>query len=74
MFARVLSQKGSILAGVIQQCARDLERLGHKDQVTWKSNEEPSIVDVLKAIANLCGSRETLLEHSPVTDSQSNGS
>ena len=30
-------------------------------------------MDVLKEIANLRGSRGTLLEHSPVADSQSNG-
>ena len=34
---------------------------------------EPAIVDVLREIANLRGSRGTLLEHSPVADSQSNG-
>ena len=30
-------------------------------------------MDVLREIANLRGSRGTLLEHSPVADSQSNG-
>ena len=47
--------------------------LGHHGQVTPKSDQEPAIVDVLREIANLRGSREILLEHSPVTDSQSNG-
>ena len=58
---------------VIQQCARDLERLGHNGQVTLKSDQGPAIVDVLGEIANLRGSSGTLLEHSPVADSQSNG-
>ena len=58
---------------MIQQCARDLERLGHYGQVTLKSDQEPAIVDVLKEIANLRESRGTLLAHSPVADSQSNG-
>ena len=46
---------------------------GHHGQVTLKSDPEPAIVDVLRDIANLRGSRGTLLERSPVADSQSNG-
>ena len=38
-----------------------------------KSDQEAAIVDVLRDIANLRGSRGTLLEHSLVADSQSNG-
>ena len=41
-------------------------------QVTLKSDQEPAIVDVFWEIANLRGSRGTLLEHSPIADSQSN--
>ena len=37
------------------------------------SDQDPATVDVLREIANLRGSRGTLLEHSPVADSQSNG-
>ena len=55
---------------VIQQCARDLERLG---QITLKSDQEAAIVDVLGEVTNLRGSRGTLLEHSLVADSRSNG-
>ena len=36
-------------------------------------DQEPAIVDVLRGSVNLRGSRGTLLEHSPVADSQSNG-
>ena len=71
--AHVVPLKGSVLDWVIQQCARDLERLGHYGQVTLKSDQEAAIVDVLREIANLRGSRGTLLEHSRVVDSQSNG-
>ena len=73
VFAHVMPLKGAVLDWVIQQCARDLERLGHYGQVTLRSDQEAAIVDVLREIANLRGARETLLEHSPVTDSQSNG-
>ena len=71
--AHVVPLKGAVIDWVIQQCARDLERLGHYGQITLESDQEPAIVDVLKQITNLRGSRGTLLEHSPVADSQFNG-
>ena len=52
-----------------QQCVRDFERLGHCGLTTLKPDQEPAIVDVLREIANLRGSRGTLLEHSAVADS-----
>ena len=73
VFAHVVPLKGAVIDWVIQQCARDLERLGYYGQVTLKSDLEAAIVDVLREIANLRGSRGTLLEHSPEADSQSNG-
>ena len=69
--AHVVSLKGAVIDWVIQQCARDLERLGHYGQITLKSDQEAAIVDLLKEI--LRGSRGTLLDHSPVADSQSHG-
>ena len=71
--AHVVPLIGGVLDWVIHKCARDLERLGHNGQVTLKSDQEAAIVDVLREVANLCGSRGTLLEHSLVADSQSNG-
>ena len=71
--AHVVPLKGAVVGWVIQQCARDLERLGHCGQITLKSDQEAAVVDVLKEIANLRASRGTLSEHSPVADSQSNG-
>ena len=71
--AHVVPLKGAVIDWVIQQCARDLERLGHCGQITLKSDHETAILDVLKEIANLCGSVGMLFEHSPVADSQSNG-
>ena len=69
--AQVLPLKGAVIEWVmIQQCARDVEHLGHYGQITLKLDQEPATVDVLKEIANLRGSRGTLLEHSPVTDSR----
>ena len=71
--AHVVPMKGAIVEWVVRQCVRDLERIGHYGQVTLRSDQELEIVDVLREIANLRGSRGTLLEHSPVADSQSNG-
>ena len=45
--------KGAVLAWVIQQCAHDLERLGHYGQVTLKSDQEPAIVDVLREVGGM---------------------
>ena len=64
--AHVVLLKGAVIDWAIQQCARELERLGHCGQITLKSDLESAIVDVLKEIANLRGSCGTLLEHSPV--------
>ena len=70
--AHVVPLKGAVIDWAIQQCARDLERLGHYGQVTLKSDQEAAIVDVLREIANLRGSCGALLEHSSVADSRSN--
>ena len=71
--AHVVPLKGAVIDWLIQQCARDLERLGHYGQITLKSDQEAAIVDVLREIANLRGSDGTLVEHSPAADPQSNG-
>ena len=71
--AHVVPMSGAVLDWVIQQCARDLERLGYCGQITLKSDQELAIVDVLEVIANLRGARRTLLEHSLAADSRPNG-
>ena len=50
--AHVVPLKGAAIDWVIQQCARDLQRLGHVGQVTLEFDQEPAIVDALKEIAN----------------------
>ena len=66
--AHVVPLKGAVIGWVIQQRARDLERLGHHGQVTLKSDQEPAIIDVLREVANLRWFRETLFEHSSASD------
>ena len=69
--AHVVPLKGAVIEWLMtQQCARDLERLGHCGHITLKPDQEPATVDVLRETANLRGSRGTLLEHSPVADSR----
>ena len=46
--APVVPLKGAVLDWVIQQCARDLVRLGHYGQITLKSDQEPAIEDMLR--------------------------
>ena len=51
---------------VTEQAARDLLRCGIHGDVILKSDQEPAIVDVLKEISKLRGSRRTMIEVSPV--------
>ena len=41
--------------------------------VILKSDQEPAIVDVLNEIARMRGEGRTIIEHSPVAESQANG-
>ena len=62
--AHVVPLTGAVLDWAIQQCARDLERLGTLWPGDLESDQEAAIVDVLREIANLRGSRGALLERS----------
>ena len=71
--AHVVPMKGADMEWVTEQAARDLLRFGIHGDVILKSDQEPAIVDVLKEISKLRGSRRTIIEASPVGDSKSNG-
>ena len=71
--AHVVPMKGADMEWVTEQAARDLLRLGIHGDVILKSVQEPAIVDVLKEISKLPGSRRTMIEASPVGDSKSKG-
>ena len=73
LHAHVVPQKGVVIDWVIQQAKRDIERLGHWNNLTLRSDQEPSLVQVLEAIARIRGDRRTVIEHSPVGESQANG-
>ena len=71
--AHVVPMKGADMEWVTEQAARDLLRLGIHGDVILKSDQEPAIVDVLKEISKLPGSRRATIEASPVGDWKSNG-
>ena len=48
-------------------------KFGHHGDLTLKSDQEPAIVDLLRAVAKLRGNNRTNLENSPVGDSAGNG-
>ena len=71
--AHVVPCKGAETEWVQQQIVRDLQKVGHYGRVVLKSDQEPAIVDVLKAAAKLRSPAETVIEHSRVEDSKTNG-
>ena len=71
--SHVVPNKGANVEWLTEQLVRDLQRLGAHGRVVLKSDQEPAIIDVLKEVAKLRGNGRTVLEHSPVYDSKSNG-
>ena len=65
--------KGALIDWLGKQLVRDLVRFGIRDKVILKSDQEPAIVDVLNEIARMRGEGRTIIEHSPVADSQASG-
>ena len=71
--AHVVPCKGAQMEWVQKQVVRDLQKVGHYGQVVLKCDQEPALIDVLREAAKLRSPAETIFEHSPVDDSQSNG-
>ena len=70
-FAYVCECKGAESKGLVEQVVSDVEKLGHT-KVILKTDQEPAIRDVQRAVKNK-RSQNTILENSPVGESQSNG-
>ena len=66
--------KGVEVDWVAKQLVKDIRKLGYYDRVVLKSDQEPAIVALLDQMAQERSEAPTTLEHSPVTDSQANGS
>ena len=69
-FAHAVPYKGAGVEWVAQQMARDISKCGYHGRVVL---QEPALQDLMGEVARLCGDLPTVLEASPVGDSQSNG-
>ena len=70
-FAYVCECKGSESKGIVDQVVEDINKLG-RTKVILKTDQEPAIRDVQRAVRDR-RQHETILENSPVGESQSNG-
>ena len=71
--AHVVPNKGAGVDWVVEQCLRDLERMGYLGRVTLRADQEPALVDLLRSIGRLRHDGHTILELATVEDSKSNG-
>ena len=71
--AYVVPSKGTETDWVAKQISKDLRGIGYNDKVILKSDQEPAIVVLKEQIAAQRRGVDTVLEESPVGDSQSNG-
>ena len=71
VFAYVCESKGSESKGLVDQVVEDINKLGHT-KVILKTDQEPAIRDVQRAVRDK-RRQATILENSPVGESQSNG-
>ena len=72
--AHLVSAKGNGDPWIARKIKDDIEELGHGSApVRLKSDQEPAIVDVQRAVIAKRGNAPTILANSPVGDSPSNG-
>ena len=70
--ASVVPKKGVGGGFAVKQVHRDIRKFGHRHKITLRSDGEPAIKSLFEKVANIRAA-ETLLENSPVGDSQANG-
>ena len=63
--AHVVPVKGADQEWVAEQLCRDLVKLGHHGDLILKSDQEPAIVDLLRTVARLRGSKNTVFGTKP---------
>ena len=73
LLGHVVPAKGAGVEWTVKQIIKDLQKMGLHGTVVLKSDQEPAIVDLMKSVAKERGEARTLIEHSPVADSQGNG-
>jgi hypothetical protein len=69
--AHLVFKKGNV-DWVADRVVEDIDKFGHSNNVCIKSDQEPALVDLVRTIKSK-RKGETMIEHSKVYDSQSNG-
>ena len=73
--AHVVPHKGTSTEWAVGQVCRDLRKFGIAGTVSLRSDQEPALVALLKEVAKVRDQSglKTIIEHSPVAESQANG-
>ena len=71
--AHVVPYKGGDVQWVTEQVVKDLEKIGLRDHLVLRSDQEPALKAAMSEIAALRRGVRTILESSPVGDSKGNG-
>ena len=69
----MVDAKGAGPRNAVNQVLRDLRNMGHYDKVVIITDQEVSIMDLLRGVAKERGASNTILETPPRSDSKANG-
>eukprot|EP00969_Alexandrium_andersonii_P347576 15367866-Alexandrium_andersonii.AAC.1 len=70
--ARPVLRKGRLRGDTVDRAAASVRRLGHRQRVLLKTDNEPALIDLRRAVAERLGV-QTVLESPPVYEPQANG-
>ena len=74
IMAHVVTHKGLQDETIAARILSDLNRIGRRGKLVLRSDQEPSVVQVLEEVARIRSrDSETIVEQSPAAESQSNG-
>ena len=73
LMAHIVPMKGAETEWVVKQVIKDIRQLGHHGRLLLRSDQEPAIEALKDEIARGRTGATTVIESSPVGDSQSNG-
>ena len=69
----VVSAKGASCESAVGQVLKDLRNMGRHGRVVVRTDQEPSIIDMLKAVAKERGDVKTIIETAARSESKGNG-
>ena len=72
-FGHAAPLKGAGVDWIAGQMVRDIYKCGYYGRVVLRSDQEPALQDLLEEVARKRGDLPTVIESSPVGESQSNG-